>query len=150
MAQRGKKPIPTQLKIVKGTDQPCRIRKDEPKPKFDKIEPPKELNGVALEQWEVIVEQLQESKIISNIDVPALAMYCVAYSRWVYANQQIMESGCVVKNKEGIIMQSPFFHVANKSFAQMKSLLVEFGMTPSSRTRIAEVKIETADDEFDF
>lgn len=148
--QRGKKPIPTQLKIVKGTDQPCRIRKDEPKPKFDKLEPPKELSGAALEQWHEIIGHLQDSKIISNIDIHALAMYCEVYARWVNANNEIRARGVVVKNSEGVIMQSPFFHVANKSFAQMKSLLVEFGMTPSSRTRIAEVKIETGDDEFDF
>jgi phage terminase small subunit len=33
-------------------------------------------------------------------------------------------------------MQSPYLAVANKAMEQMRALLAEFGMSPSSRTRV--------------
>ncbi len=145
MAKTGPKPVPTQLKIVRGTDQPCRMKKNEPKPKADKITKPFELSEAADKQWDVIVEQLRDAKLITNIDTHALAMYCESYATWQDAIKMIQEHGVVVKSKNGFPVQSPFFHVANKAWDQMNRMLVEFGMTPSSRTRVSAV--EGADDE---
>ncbi len=146
MAKPGRKPLPTRLKIIKGTDQPCRMKKDEPKPKADKIIKPFELSPVASKQWTKIVKELNAAKLLTNIDVHALALYCEAYATWTDAMQKIQTHGVVVKSKNGFPVQSPFFHVANKSFEQMKGLLVEFGMTPSSRTRVSAVDDKDDDD----
>lgn len=137
MAQRGKRPIPTQLKIIKGTDQPCRMRKNEPKPADDNIEMPEELSKEAGKHWDKVCTQLQDAKIITNIDVTALAMYCESYATWFNANKMIQRHGPVVKNPSGFPVQSPYLLIANKAFDQMRAMLTEFGMTPSSRTRVA-------------
>lgn len=42
-------------------------------------------------------------------------------------------------------MQSPFLAIANKAFEQMRAMLVEFGMTPSSRSRVHARPLEGAD-----
>ena len=139
MAKPGKKPLPTALKIVRGTDQPSRVRKDEPKPAIDSIKPPEGMSTVALKQWDIVLPQLQEAKIVSNMDAHALALYCEAYATWVDANKWIQKKGAVVKSKNGFLVQSPFFHVATKAYDQMKAMLIEFGMTPSARTRIGKV-----------
>ena len=143
----GRKPVPTQLKIVRGTDQPCRVKKDEPKPKADNIKQPFELSEIASSQWDKVVLDLEQAKLLTNIDTHALAMYCESYATWIGAIEMIKSHGVVVKSKNGFPVQSPFFHVANKSFDQMKNMLVEFGMTPSSRTRVSAVQ-GTDDDEF--
>ncbi len=44
--------------------------------------------------------------------------------------------GVMVKSPNGFPMQSPFLAVANKAMEQMRALLAEFGMSPSSRTRV--------------
>ena len=147
MAKPGRKPVPTRLKIIKGTDQPCRMRKDEPKPESDRIEKPFKLSAVANKQWDDLVVELKAAKLLSNIDTHALAMYCEAYATWMDANKKIRAHGVVVKSKNGFPVQSPFFHVANKAFDQMKGLLIEFGMTPSSRTRVSAI---SGDDDDDF
>lgn len=46
------------------------------------------------------------------------------------------------KNPEGYPIQNPYFAIMNQSMAQMRSFLVEFGMTPSSRSRISVAKVE--------
>lgn len=147
MGQPGRRPVPTRLKIIKGTDQPCRIKKNEPKPAADKIEMPEGLSEDGQRHWNIVCKQLQEAKIITNIDVTALAMYCEAYSVWFNANKMIQKHGPVVKDKNGFPVQSPYLMVANKAFDQMRHMLVEFGMSPSSRTRVAATA-DPEDEEF--
>ena len=137
MAKPGRRPIPTQLKIIKGTDQPCRMKKDEPKPADDNIEMPEGLSVDAAKHWGKVCQQLQDAHIITNIDVMALSMYCEAYSTWSSANKKIQVHGAVIKGQNGFPVQSPYLMVANKAFEQMRSMLMEFGMTPSSRTRVS-------------
>jgi len=146
MARPGKKPVPTQLKIIRGTDQPCRVKKNEPKPNDNRIYMPFKLSPAASKQWTKIVKELKEAKLLTNIDTQALGMYCEAYATWMNAQKMIQTHGVVVKSKNGFPVQSPFFHVANKSFDQMKGLLIEFGMTPSARTRVSTVEGPDDDD----
>ena len=149
MAKPGRRPIPTQLKIIKGTDQPCRIKKDEPKPDDDNIEMPEGLSADAAKHWDKLCHQLQDAHIITNIDVTALSMYCEAYSTWVNANKKIQVHGAVIKGKGGFPVQSPYLMVANKAFEHMRSMLVEFGMTPSSRTRVSTTESAKKKNRFD-
>lgn len=134
---RGRRPIPTQLKVLHGTDQPCRINKNEAEPETDRIEPPHELSDEARKHWDLVVRELKSAGLITNLDVVALTMYCEAYATWRHASKQIQKYGTVVKaEKSGFPMQSPYLAIANRAFDQMKGMLTEFGMTPSSRTRV--------------
>jgi P27 family predicted phage terminase small subunit len=133
----GRKPIPTNLKIVKGTAQPCRILKDEAKPKADAVRMPAGLSDDAKKQWKIAAKHLTAAGLLTNLDTFALAMYCEVFARWTYANDQIKKFGPIVKAPSGYPVQSPFLQIANKSFDQMTKMLVEFGMTPSSRSRVA-------------
>jgi P27 family predicted phage terminase small subunit len=54
---------------------------------------------------------------------------------WI-AEAEIKRRGPVVKTEGGNIIQNPFLAVANKCLAQMAQLENEFGLTPSSRSRI--------------
>lgn len=147
MTLKGRKPVPTQLKIIRGTDQPCRVKKSEPKPKANNLRRPFKLSKVASLQWRKVSRQLREAKLLTDIDTHALAMYCEAYATWRGALEKIREEGAAVLSLNGSMVQSPYCHVANKSFDQMSRMLVEFGMTPSSRTRISAVE-GPDDDEF--
>lgn len=135
----GRKPIPSKLKLLKGTDQPCRMRDDEPMPKSDQVEMPPMLSDEAKKQWALVVKQLKDADIITNLDVHALAMYCEVFARWQHANEQLSKYGAVIKTHNGYPAQSPYMQIAHKSFEQMKAMLVEFGMTPSSRTKVGVV-----------
>ena len=68
---------------------------------------------------------------------PPAAGYCVAYSRWVEAERAVKKYGTIVKSPEkGFPMKSPYLCVAESSMEQMRKLLIEFGLTPSSRSRV--------------
>ena len=74
--------------------------------------------------------------LMSDLDRAALAAYCQAWSRWVEAEDALRQYGVVIKSPSGFPMQSPFLSVANKALEQMRGLLIEFGMTPASRTKV--------------
>ena len=60
-----------------------------------------------------------------------------AWANYVEASIGIRETGFLVKSKTGVLRINPWVTVQNKAMEQMKGFLIEFGMTPSSRSRIS-------------
>lgn len=137
MSGPGRKRLPTNLKVLRGTDQPCRMNPAEVKPDSDQLEPPLELSAMARVHWDDISKKLAKAGLLTNLDVTALTMYCEAYATWADATENIRKFGTIIKTpKTGYPMPSPYLQVANKAFEQMKSLLTEFGMTPAARAKV--------------
>lgn len=141
---RGRKPIPTKLKILRGNPGKRALPENEPEPKKAKKAPgpPKFLDRAAKQEWRRVAPDLYRLGLLTMADMTSLAAYCQAYSRWVQAEAEIMKHGMLVKAPNGYPMQSPLLAVANKAMKQMKEFLVEFGMTPSSRARVTVDKEE--------
>jgi P27 family predicted phage terminase small subunit len=55
----------------------------------------------------------------------------------VDAERNLARFGVVIKSPSGFPIQSPYLAIANKAMEQMARLLAEFGMSPSSRTRVS-------------
>ena len=140
------RPLPTKLKIFKGTDKKIRLNENEPEPLSDNIVMPEHLSKKAKKQWEKIVEQLTGAGIMTNLDQDALELYCEAYAKWADANDKLRTHGMVVKAPSGYPIPSPYLSIANKAFEQLRQMMIEFGMTPSSRTRIKAEPRKTEND----
>ena len=140
----GRKPLPTHLNMVRGTLQKCRMNPDEPTPDPEIPDAPPHLSPEAREEWERLALELYELGILSTIDRAALAAYCQAYGRWVEAEEQLRNIDGTMKLTEttsnGNIIQNPLVGIANKSLELMHKYLTEFGMSPSSRTRVSAKK----------
>lgn len=98
------------------------------------------LSPDAAKHWPAIAEQLHQVGLLTAIDVTALGLYCEAFARWKDANARIVKYGTVIKSPNGYPIQSPYLAIANKAHEQMTKLLAEFGMTPSSRSRVTVTK----------
>ena len=134
MAKPGTKPQPTHLKMVRGNPGKRKLNDQEPQPDMEMPQPPPMLSAEALTQWEVVAPQLHQMGVLTMIDASALEMYCVAYGNWYAAQEKIKEFGPLVMARSGYLQQSPYMQIANKAFEQMRAMLPEFGMTPSSRS----------------
>lgn len=136
MARRGRKPTPSKVVSIKGNPGKRKRSKKEPvlPPSYPK--PPSILCKEAAAHWEIVCKQLFDAKVMTDLDIDALMMYCEAYARWIDAHDQVRTYGVVIEAPSGYLYQSPYLSIANNAFVQMKSILVEFGMTPSSRTRV--------------
>ena len=136
MSRRGAKPKPTKLKALEGT-----LRSDRRNPKEPETRPaiprcPAHLGPEAKREWRRLAPQLARLGLLCKIDRAALALFCQAWERWVEAEEALKRYGVMVKSPNGFPMQSPYLAVANKAMEQMRALLAEFGMSPSSRTRV--------------
>lgn len=138
----GRKPKPTALKIVTGNPGKRPLPENEPKPKQADLSVPDGLSVEASKHWQVVARQLHDARILTELDTHALCLYCEAYSKWMEANNNIAKYGMVVKSPNGFPVQSPYLSISNKAFEQMKGIMVEFGMTPSSRTRVQAAELE--------
>ena len=138
----GRKKTPTKLKVIKGTDQPCRMNPDEAEPDLAIPSPPEHLSQEASVEWGRISQELYQLGLLSKIDRAALAGYCQAYGRWVEAERMLTQKGMMVKTTNGNVIQSPLVGIANKSLEMMHKFLTEFGMTPAARARVQAKKPE--------
>jgi len=133
---RGRKRKPTALKLIEGEPNKRRINLNEPKPRPVAPSCPKHLAPAAKKEWKRISKDLERIGLLTTIDMAALAGYCQAWARWLDAEVLLKEVGPVLKSNNGMYYQNPVLAVANKAMEQMLKFLTEFGMTPSSRTRI--------------
>lgn len=131
---RGRKPTPTRLKDLLGSKRPRNPTEPHPQPATPPL--PRHLDAEAAREWRRMVKELRALGLLTRIDRAALAAYCVNWSRWVSAENVLRQSGLVVKSADGGLYQNPYLAVANRALREMHRFLVEFGMTPSSRSRL--------------
>ena len=136
MVVRGAKPKPTRLKVLAGTQRADRGNANEPTPEARVPRCPAHLSDEAKREWRRISKDLDGLGLLTRIDRAALALYCEAWGRWVEAEEALRKFGTVMKAPSGFPMQSPYLAIANKAMEQIRALLTEFGMSPSSRTRV--------------
>ena len=132
----GRKPIPTNLKLIRGTARPHRMNKDEPMPTVCVPEPPAHLDERARAKFTEMAGMLARCGVMTELDADALARYCVIWCRWLDAEAEIKRKGPIVKTEAGNIIHSPYLAVANRCHRQLAQLESEFGLTPSSRSRV--------------
>ena len=142
------RPVPTALKIVRGTDQPCRVNPDEPVIASDKIIRPPHVKGAAKKFWEQFVPTMQAAGIISNADVPGIEALCRKYAEWNQYQKAAERDGLIIMKVNGDLVASPYISLAQKSFDSFRLMLTEFGMTPSSRTKVSTIKPKETKDEW--
>jgi P27 family predicted phage terminase small subunit len=99
-------------------------------------EAPGNLSETALKEWNRITKIFKKMGAITEIDMAALAAYCDAFGRWYEATDKLKKTGIIIKTKSGNIIQNPLIGIANRALDVMHKYLVEFGMTPSSRSRV--------------
>ncbi|OJW11226.1 MAG: hypothetical protein BGO49_11205 [Planctomycetales bacterium 71-10] len=111
---RGRKPKPTAVKIAEGTRKD-RINFDEPRLPPGDLEPPDCLDddyGYGREHWMELAPMLSAAGLLTEGDRHGLALMCRLYARF---------------------RLDPLDDKAIRSYQR---LLTEFGLTPSSRSRI--------------
>jgi len=137
------KPKPTALKILEGNPGKRPLPKNEPKPDLALMPCPEYLkdDDIAYGEWNRIVPELYKIGLLTKIDKVALELYCSQYS--IYR-----KSFELIKDKSVASVDKRRASQATREAAKIiKTVAVEFGMTPSSRSRIS-LPGESVDDEF--
>ena len=141
----GRRPKPTYLKLVTGNPGKRPLNKNEPQPRRRLPLPPAELYEDAKIEWRRVAGELHRLGLLTMLDRGALAAYCQAWGRWITAERALAEMaerdmlthGLLIKTTSGNAIQNPLVGTANKAMTAMMRCAFEFGMTPSSRSRIS-------------
>lgn len=146
----GRPPKPTELKALAGNPGKRPLNKAAPKVAPKRPPCPAHLQGEARREWNRITKQLLDLKLLTEVDRAALAAYCQCWARWVQAETAMREDGfrMISITDNGYPVVSPWLNVANTAMKQMLRFLTEFGMTPSSRSRVT-VGAEEEDDDYE-
>jgi len=140
----GRKPKPTGLKLISGNAGKRPLNLAEAEIDLDRPLPPPHLTDDAKVEWGRVVETLYLAGLMTAVDRAALAAYCQAYGRWAQAERALAEmaakdpttGGLLIKTSNGNAIQNPLVGIANKAQADLVRYAAEFGMTPSSRSRV--------------
>lgn len=147
---RGRKPTPTHLKLVRGDPR------KEGKAKLDRKaarearlppalpNPPPELTDDAKLEWHRLCAHLHPAGLLTHVDRGALAALCTAFARWMQIERLIAKvkaadatfEGILIKSGKGNLITNPLLAAARVAMNDYCRLCTEFGMTPSSRSRI--------------
>lgn len=145
---KGRKPKPTVMKKLAGNPGKRPLNQNEPQPPVpDKVpRAPRFLNRYAKREWYRMLKILLPIGLYTEVDLAALAMYCQAFGRWVIAELKVQEQGLIRETDKGYEYKSVWRSEADKAMEQMRKLLPEFGLTPSSRARLSITRPEEPDE----
>ena len=141
---RGRKPTPTALRVLRGNPRKHPLNAREPMPGPLALEAPAWLDPSAAAEWRRLAPLLGRLGVLTETDADALAAYCEAFTTWRQATQKVRQGGMVVVRPDGVAVVSPWVKVAQEAMTQLRALLIEFGMTPSARSRIHAAPVEAA------
>ena len=144
---KGRKPKPTALLKAQGTYDASRHK--------DRFEadgtPSAPTIQSANETFDYLVKKLDDLGVVAEIDAMALQMLADAWEDYQVARNVIKEQGPTYSTTtaQGDLMWRPRPEVLmmNQSWAKVEKMMVQFGLTASSRAKISvEEKIQTLDD----
>jgi P27 family predicted phage terminase small subunit len=132
---RGRKPKPVALRLLEGNPGK-RPLPNEPKPEPTAPPCPYWLPLLAKREWRRLAPRLELLGLLTEIDQAAFAGYCCLVSRWRQAEALIEKEGMVCTAPDGRQKSHPATRVAFQSLQLLLKFAGDFGLTPSSRSRI--------------
>jgi P27 family predicted phage terminase small subunit len=143
--RRGPAPLPTAIKKQRGTLRANRTNTKEPQPRVGAPKIPASVASSpdAKECWTTLVPKLVKLRVLSDIDAIALEGMCQAYARAKMADKAIKKGGLLVKTSWGTLVQNPAVSISRSSWSEVRRFAEQFGLTPSSRSRVQELPEET-------
>lgn len=142
----GRKPKPTETKRLSGNPGKRALPAAASQAQRSQRAPaaPAWLPAEAKAEWRRVARLLTATRVLAASDESALALYCEAYARYRAALAEITQHDgslrLTVDTGTGSIKPHPALTIMNQAQSAMRAFLVEFGMTPSSRTRVPTPK----------
>lgn len=114
---------------------------------------PEQLDDLAQEYYLFLIEELEASNILSNLDIPLLTQTADTLSKMQKADQVINKEGIIyeVFDKFGntIPKEHPAVGIKHKYLNQFRALSTQLGLSPSARASLSEMKMQAKAEEED-
>lgn len=133
----GRRPKPTAVKKLAGNPGKRPLPKNEPQPKRGLPARPKHLTREAGVEFTRLAAELDQLGLLAKIDLTSFVIYCETFATWIRAKRKIAKHGFTYKAAGGIIRKRPEVSIMEQAARTVRQFAIEFGLTPSSRTRVA-------------
>ena len=152
MAKMGRKPRPTELRVIEGNpgNRPIPPTVKPPIPSRPQS-PPAHLTTEAKSEWKRLAPVIHKIGLLTAMDRAVFAAYCQAYGDWVVGQKMLNElrakggAGAMLsKTSNGNIIQNPLVGVVNQARRDMVRFGEQLGLSPSARTQVAAHDPRTA------
>lgn len=147
MAAPGRKPKPTAMKRLAGNPGKRRLDGGEPQPKIVAPRAPRgRLPDAGKRLWRYLVPKLADLGLLTELDTTALEMMCLHYATAVEAETLLREEGLVTIGAKGGLVKHPAVQILRDNSIAFRQYAEQFGLTPSSRSRITMPMPEEPDE----
>ena len=158
---RGRPKAPAQLvdpsknhRYNKSQVEQMKKSEDELKGKSEKVSDiPEYLSDLAKEYYSFIVNEMEVSGVLSNLDIPVVVQISETLAIIRECDADIQLDGLWYyepdRNGRDVKKKNPSVDIRDKALNQFKQLAVQLGMTPSSRSSLAAANIEKQEKEED-
>ncbi len=151
MGKRGPKPKPASVRKLLGNPGKRPIRPDLPAPPGAPPIPARLMvDPVAVEKWHEFVPILLGIGTLTTADGEALATLCEVHSAAQACLLEFRATGPVMHTDLGGVKPNPAGPLYRGLVSLQASLMGEFGLTPTSRTRLGGKEEKPADEVEDF
>lgn len=136
---KGRKPTPTALKKMRGTDQPVRINKKEAESNvISKMPPPPKWFGkLARKIYKGKSQELINQGVMGTLDIDMFVLYCFEYATYIETSEEMAKIPYNAKLSESSVEVYRRIRQQNQqAWERAKSIAIEFGFTPSARSRV--------------
>lgn len=133
---RGRKPVPTHLKVVRGNPGKRSLNENEPMPTGDLIDAPSWMAEKQKQGWNYAIENAPTG-LLKKLDGSVLAVWVVAEDLHRRASEMVEKFGILTKTPNtGLPMQSPYLPIVNRQAQIMLKAAEQLGFSPASRSRV--------------
>ena len=148
---KGRRPTPASVKKLAGNPGKRKIRTDLPAPVGSPPMPKRLLvEPLAVEKWNEFVPLLLELGTLTLADGEALATLCEVYAASQACLLELRATGPVMRTDLGGVKPNPAGPLYRGLVSLQASLMGEFGLTPTSRTRLGAKQEKPTDEVEDF
>ena len=148
---------PTHLRLVRGNPSKRPINKNEPQPPKGVPPVPKHFDKQGKYWFKRMAEELDAIGVISQLDARALELLVEAYTEYRHHCETLDREGYTYavysdndadegkKREIRMIKPHPAAMMKADAWKRLRAMLAEFGMTPSSRSKVSKDKPDDDD-----
>ena len=144
---------PTQLKLLTGTAQPCRLNKNEPKLEASNPSCPRHIKGRIRWAYRRLIRVVDPMQVLTKSDAIAVELAAQAYAEMAEASEVIEEKGLTYESEteDGrmLVKTRPEVMIRSDAWRRLEKMLSHFGISPSSRSKVSVIGKLKEKDPFD-
>ena len=136
---KGRKKLPTRVKVMTGTYRKDRNNAAEPDyiSQIQLPDPPGYLSEIGKDEYYSTASELLALGILSKVSFKLFIGYCTQVAIYFDAIEKVHKTGTVIISKSEDPKVNPYVRVANDALGLMIRLAVEFGITPASSSKVS-------------